>query len=286
MGAVERRKSAFAPGRLRSLWDLMRIFPITSFAHWIVSLEHWKLFRDNMRSIDGETKESWHKTFLELQGEIANLDLKASSASIRRLLGHFSKDKVKNKDVAKLSDELASRIIDELATSYFLALNMKEADNYINPRKGWEEIIKRFPETVGDVEEALKCFALSRYAACVFHSCQIVEIGLIELGTFIGVSDPLSGWTAVANALDKIVNKKSHHDRSPFEQKNFAFLEQMQGTVEALKNAWRNKISHANGKLNLLTKDFTAEIAEEIIFASRAFMRRLADGLPSKETPL
>jgi hypothetical protein len=157
---------------------------------------------------------------------------------------------------------------------------MREAEYYSKPWKNWEEILRRFPDTASDIEEASKCFALSRYGAAVFHSLQIIEIGLIELGTFIGVADPKSGWTAVANRLAKILSTK-HHDRTEFEKQNFEFLEQVQGTVEALKNAWRNKVSHAQGKLVLLTKDFSPEIAEEILFATRAFMRRIATGLPA-----
>ena len=133
-----------------------------------------------------------------------------------------------------------------------------------------------------DAEEASKCFALSRFAASVFHSVQLVEVGLIELGTFIDVRDPSSGWTATTNRLTAII-KKDHGQRTDFERKNYAFLEQMQGTVEGLKNAWRNKISHAQGRLVLMNKDFSPSIAEEILFASRAFMRRLADGLPPLE---
>ncbi len=41
------------------------------------------------------------------------------------------------------------------------------------------------------------------------------------------------------------------------------FLEQMHGTIEGLKNAWCNKISHAQGKLTLLTADFSPDVAEE-----------------------
>jgi hypothetical protein len=96
---------------------------------------------------------------------------------------------------------------------------------------------------------------------------------------FVGVSDPLSGWTATANALRKIINTK-HQDRTTFQQDNFSFLEQMSGTIEGLKNAWRNKISHAHVKLTLLTADFGPEVAEEILFATRAFMRRLAIDAP------
>ena len=93
--------------------------------------------------------------------------------------------------------------------------------------------------------------ALEIYPAAVFHSIQIVEAGLIELGKFISVEDPKSGWTAVANKLKKIVSSK-HEDRTKFERQNFEFIEQVKGTVEALKNAWRNKISHAEGKLLLM----------------------------------
>jgi hypothetical protein len=85
--------------------------------------------------------------------------------------------------------------------------------------------------------------------------------------------------TAVSKSLDAIV-QKPHKSRSLFEKKNFGFLEQLQGTVHGLKNAWRNKISHAQGRLALMTADFNEEIAEEILIATRAFTRRLAEGLP------
>jgi hypothetical protein len=126
-----------------------------------------------------------------------------------------------------------------------------------------------------------KCFALSRYAGAVFHSVQTIEFALIDLGKFLGVLDPKSGWTAVSNQLDKLVTKTKFPDLAPLYQQHFAFLEQMQGAVAALKSAWRNKISHAQGKLVLMTSEFAPDVAEEIIMATRAFMRRLATELPT-----
>ena len=107
----------------------------------------------------------------------------------------------------------------------------------------------------------------------------VVEIGLIELGKLIGVTDPLPGWSATTNRLQNII-KKGHEARTPIERQHFAFLEQMHGTVEGLKNAWRNKVSHAAGKLTLLTVDFSPDVTEEILFATRSFMRRLATDAP------
>ena len=138
--------------------------------------------------------------------------------------------------------------------------------------------MSRFPASLSDIEEASTCFAVSRYAAAIFHSVQVVEIGLIELGTFIRVADPKSGFSAVEKRLTAILATK-HQDLTDFERDNFEFLEQTQGTVAALKNAWRNKISHAQGKLALLSKDFSSKSRRK--FCLRHATRRLVEGLPA-----
>lgn len=103
------------------------------------------------------------------------------------------------------------------------------------------------------------------------------------MGVFIQVEDPKSGWTAITGKLEKLVVKTKYTDLEPLYQTNFAFLEQVYGTVTALKNSWRNKISHTHGRLVLLTIEFAPEIAHEIVVASRALLRRLATELPSRE---
>ena len=215
--------------------------------------------------------------------DLQPLGFSASCATLRKMKEKFGEVGCTRADVAVLSEELLGRLIDESKDKMFFSLLPRETEHFEKYGRGWEAAIARFPIN-SEVEEASKCFALSRYAASVFHSVQIVEVGLIELGTFIRVTDPKSGWTAVSKALDAIL-KKSHPDRSSFEKKHFAFLEQVNGTVEGLKNAWRNKISHAQGRLVLMTADFSPEIAEEILFATRAFIRRLAEDIPPPKKP-
>jgi hypothetical protein len=186
--------------------------------------------------------------------------------------------------MTKYAGELRERIEDEMRNRSLYALSISETRHFLFPREGWEEIIEVFPDAIIDIEEARKCFALSRYAAAIFHGVQVVEVGLIRLGALIGVADPKSGWTATTNRLQAII-RKGHEARTPFEREHFAFFEQMLGTVEGLKNAWRNKVSHAQGRLALLTADFSPDIAEEILFATRAFMRRLATEAPSPPDP-
>jgi hypothetical protein len=82
------------------------------------------------------------------------------------------------------------------------------------------------------------------------------------------------------NELDRITRKK-YSDLTPLEAQYIGFFKQVQATVVALQNAWRNKISHAQGRLVVMTADFSPKVAEEIMVASRGFMRRLATTLPS-----
>lgn len=146
----------------------------------------------------------------------------------------------------------------ELSTKLFFQLPSNKKKWFESPTSNWEKVIERFPDTVTDVEEMNKCFALSRYAGAVFHSVQVIEFSLLDFGAFLEVKDPKSGWTAISNKLDQITKAK-FSDLSDRHQKAFPFIEQMQATVLSLKNAWRNKISHAHGKLTLLTSDFVPD---------------------------
>lgn len=209
------------------------------------------------------------------------LGLVASLDTVRNMRKLLTEPECKYGQLGELGNELHGRLIAEMTGRFFFRLSSRETEYYSNPWEKWEVIVSRFRETLGDVEEASKCFALSRYAAAVFHSLQVIETGLIELGTFIGVTDPKSGFTAVEKRLTNILATQ-RTSLTEFERDNYDFLEQIQGTVAALKNAWRNKISHVQGRLVLMTTDFSPEIAEEILYATRAFMRRLADGLPAR----
>jgi len=211
------------------------------------------------------------------------LELRASAATFRKLLDVGPN--APSARVVELVKELHGRILDEAQNVVFFAVEPSAAVRYNNPRAGWQEAIRRFPEIGSDVEEASKCFALSRFAGSVFHSTQVVEFGTIALGKFVGVTDPRPGFTATTTMLKKLI-ATPYPQWPPEMQKHSEFLKQLHERLLALEMAWRNKISHAEGKLTLLTADFVPDVAEEIITASRAFMRRLATDLPEDASTL
>lgn len=234
--------------------------------------------------IGNKTRKENIEFFIFYQSRCLDLGLKTSAITINRILILLNKSKGTYGQLRYLATELHGRIKDEMAGALFLSLTAQEAKHYTDPTAGWVEIMERFPNTVRDIEEAYKCFALSRDVAAVFHVLRVIEEGLFELGKFIRVTDPKSGWSAVTKRLKQIMETK-YEERTEFEKEHFAFLEQVHGTVAALKDAWRNKINHAGEKPYLMVSDIAPNVAEEILMASRAFMRGLAAGLPVPPGP-
>jgi hypothetical protein len=178
-----------------------------------------------------------------------------------------------------LATSLTIHIEDKCSTKLFFCVESERKKHFDSPTVGWKEALERFPEATDDVIEASKCFALQRNAASVFHSTQAIETGMLYLGKFLRVKDPKPGFVATVNELNRIV-KLDSQKRSPFESQNYPFIEQMQASVVSLQNAWRHKISHVAGRITLMTADFSEEVAEEILMATRSFMRRLATEMP------
>src|ERR1035438_3912007 len=176
--------------------------------------------------------------------------------------------------------ELKNRFIDELRTHAFLKIPSDKMVLFDSPRKSWEEIIEPLPESSTDIEEMARCFALSRYGACVFHSLLIVECGLIELGREIGATDYKLGWDASCKKMKELLD--SGYTKYPSLRITFQNLEQINQCAQSMKLAWRNKVNHAAGQLTVISSEFAPDVAEEIMLATRSFMRRLACDLPAR----
>jgi hypothetical protein len=167
----------------------------------------------------------------------------------------------------------------ELSTKLFFQLPSNRKKWFESSTAGWEKVIERFPDTITEIEEMSKCFALSRYPGAVFHSLMVVETGLIVLGNAIGVTDPKLGWDATSKKLADLM--QGGHAKYPSSLPiSFSICEQINQSVQTMKHAWRNKVNHVAGKLFVMRSDVAPDVAEEIVFATRGFMRRLASDLP------
>lgn len=179
--------------------------------------------------------------------------------------------------VADLKD-IRERLEDELRAECFMHLSPSEAMAYNLPLKDWDQVITRFPKVRHDIEESSKCVAFGRYAAAVFHALLVAEYGIVELCRVLLPGEKKPGWNALER-LERITLKKPQ-DRTPLETKHLDLLRSTAPLAHAIKDSWRHKITHVDNKLQWDDTDFGPEVTDEIIKATRGFMRRLASDLP------
>lgn len=209
--------------------------------------------------------------------------LPMSVLAVQRLLVLFNKHMPTDAVIDSVADAALRTVIvveDELSLRLYFSLEPDEANRFRQPWDGWEKIIKRFGDITRDVEEINKCFAFGRYPGSMFHALHVAEWGAIELGQYIGVTDPKRGWGPTERKLAEIV--KGGHSALPSALiEKFEFLEQMNREVDSMVLAWRHKVDHAANHLAIVPNvEFTPDIAEHIIGSVRVFMTRLVDGIP------
>jgi hypothetical protein len=215
----------------------------------------------------------------EARAEAKKIGLEATEAEIGVTLDRWEK----YGDRRLLSQHCANIAIcleNEFSRRVCFILPRSSQDLYNSPQKGWKEILSVFPGASDDVEEMNICRAFGRDSAAVFHVLLVVEHGLIQLGKLVGVKDRKPGWDATCRALEAIL--KNGRKVAPRRiKKHFPLLELVNADIQSMKMAWRNKVSHADGKLFLMTSDFKPQVAEKIISACHGFMLLLATEVPA-----
>jgi hypothetical protein len=197
--------------------------------------------------------------------------------------GRIQEDLKINKDykietVAQWLRDLRERIEDDLKSEFFLHLTQQEMGRYTKPLDNWEEIVDRFGEVRNNVVETMRCFALERYGAAVFHVTLVAEYGVIQVAKLMKVEGDKPGWGSLER-LSKIL-EKPYAQRTSLEQKHSKLLGNVVPLTKVIKDNWRHKLDHVDNQIVWMDTDFSPNVAEEIISATRGFMRKLAKELP------
>lgn len=209
----------------------------------------------------------------------AGLAVSGKSVSIIRLwLSYFNGNPPCEETLNRLR-KARSTVQDEMESVILMVIRPEHAWWYQSPERNWEQAVARWPKIRIDVEEMGRCFACDRYAGAIFHALLIAEFGLIQVCDLFQCSGDKPGW-ACLERLQRIRDKGAK-ERTELENKHFKLLEETLPLLQSVKDSWRHKISHVDNRLVWLDTDFSSQLAEEIIFATRGLMRRLAQDLPT-----
>lgn len=226
--------------------------------------------RGSLKVIDPDLREMSKAGFERLRDECTKLRLKASYASVHRILETLDDPKGVWRAMADDATDLESRIIDELKYTTCFAIEGRAETLFRADQLFGKEVADHFPEAGEDIAEAGKCLALDRGTACVMHLQRVLECGLDALGKAVGVVKPLRDWGKHVDEIAKELERrfKASGARTPDEQ----FYAEAYVTFDAIRRAWRNPSMHVE-------KTHTPDQAEAIFVAAKTFMQHLATRL-------
>ncbi len=195
--------------------------------------------------------------------------------AVSRLVREASQPSFTYGQVASSCTDVLNRMMDELDTRLFLAVDAEKASYYQDFAEEWEQVIARFPAVAFDVEEACKCLALNRYTGCVYHVMRIGEGGLTEVAKRIGLEGERRNWLGIIGYIEGQL-KKNLDDMDAVVKGNVEFFGGVAAHMRTVNIAWRRRVAHIESK-------YTEEEAERIYATTKVLMEHLATELPEAE---
>lgn len=211
-----------------------------------------------------------------------NLVLSATQRKAEYLQQRYPKGNYAFKvaDVLKDLEHLEVDFLNDLTAIKFLRLHSVRGELFLDERQDihvfGNEVAASFPSCCFDVREAANCYALERWAACVFHLMRTLEIALSALADRFGVSHDKGNWHNVIEGIESKVRKIDASCGPDWKKQQKDFSDAATQFM-FFKEAWRNHVMHVR---DVYDEGRASSIWQHV----REFIQKLA-GMGLRELP-
>ncbi|MGD0778883.1 MAG: hypothetical protein ABSC05_39405, partial [Candidatus Solibacter sp.] len=122
-------------------------------------------------------------------------------------------------------------------------------------------------QAIFEMSEACRCYAVSRWTACVFHCMRVTEFGLRKLFRLAGAKLPIKGsggphsrrsryhiefatWDVVITQIRKKISDCRTRNPGDRREQRLQFFSALVDHCEYMKDMWRNEVSHTRRVYN------------------------------------
>lgn len=208
------------------------------------------------------------KTLLLMARSCGKIGLRVSAKCALDLAKSMATGKMKWGELRRGYETLHGRIQDEMGLELFFHVPSEYA-KYYNSTEGifGSDVLDKFPSAVYDISESGKCLAFERSTASVFHLMRVMESGLKSLAR--GLDIPYApSWESYLSQIQGRIDAK-HKKKGIRWKKDEPYFKEIAGDLIAVKTCWRNPTMH-------IDRVYTLEEAQNILYAVKTFMQRLA----------
>jgi len=196
-----------------------------------------------------------------------------------------------NRDDVKMTvGEFITRLRDldflfktQASKQVFFRLNREESEMFRNEKPFGVEVAQAFPstETIFEQVEAVKCLALGRYTATVFHLMRVLEKGLKALASNLNVQFSIpfdyQNWQNIIEQIEKEIGRLALQPKGQQKTDDLKVYSEIAQQFRYFKDAWRNNVAHSR-------ETYSPEQALSIMRHVREFMQDITK-MGLKETP-
>ncbi len=205
---------------------------------------------------------SGHTIVMNIKGLCAQIGLRVSIKCVDSILANRDREITVAQAVEEIA-QLERTILWEMEDKLFMYIPPERSERYDQKELLGKEVNAKFPMIQYDATEAGNCYACGRSTAVVFHLMRIMEVGVQELGTKLGVA--LTSEKNWQNILDEINKAIKALDQKVQATKEFAAAS---ANLYSVKLAWRNEVMHPKDT-------YTLEEADNLIRQVKMFMENL-----------
>jgi hypothetical protein len=212
--------------------------------------------------------EHVNNSLADIRKQCIALGLKFSIQFIDRMMKHVYQ--YPSKEAANDIHVLQTRIDDELKSKKFIAIPFAKVRYFENKELFGPAVNHAFPNAIEDIDEALRCFAVERWTACVFHLMRVMEIGVKTFGKHLRIREKLLNkpWGNILIAVDKKLNSIVPNTAKKKAIK--VACAEAAAYLHHVKDAWRNDTMHPKNT-------YTEQQAKRLIVCVEDFMKKLSD---------
>jgi hypothetical protein len=167
-------------------------------------------------------------------------------------------------DFANALHTLEQTIEWEMQEVHFFYMPSEQVRCYAKSELFGQDVNTKFPMIQFDMVEAGNCYAMGRGTACVFHLMRIMEVGVQQFGTKLGVTfADAKNWQNILDEINKAIKLLPPKDPAT------KAMCVASANLFAVKLAWRNEVMHPKDT-------YTLEEADTLIGQVKLFMGQLA----------
>ena len=270
------------PGRLWSLWDIMKAIQPERILSTIRNL--W-IDSGLLPPLGHESRQAFiHRARHDLEecGAICReFNLHVSALKVQKSLEFIDMNGGAHVDIQVLErgmQIISSTVEEEMSLRKYFEVTSDKASYFEDSRHPFDDegdptkpaVSVQFPSTVFDAAEASRCYALGRNTACVFHLMRVLEVGLGVLARRFNEPYDHTNWGDIINRLERDIRDiEKAPGRPPDWKDEREFYSQCTSYFRVTNDAWRKYTAHARGK-------YDEQEALDLFGNVRGFMRKMA----------